>query len=135
MLVRHFRMINSEEVIGEIINESNDYYYVRNPFVVIELPDSITLSKYIPFSENQTVEFKKNHIIVASELHPEMIRYYYNTMILAKSASSTALEGLTNLNEQMEDIIFNSSNNKMKVTDEFNVESNRLIHSSNNTIH
>lgn len=104
--IRHFRMINSEEVIGTIIAETDASYIVKNPYIVVELPTSIALQKYVPFSANQSIELKKIHIISTTELHSEMIRYYHNTMTIGKDSAAKAMVGLSQVNDMMEEYIY-----------------------------
>lgn len=104
--IRHFRMINSEEVIGEIIGETNETFIIMNPYMVIELPTSVSLAKYVPFSAEQSIELKKVHIITATELHEEMIRYYKNTITLGRNTAEKAMQGLAHVNDMMEDYIY-----------------------------
>jgi len=103
---RHFRMINSEEVIAEVIAETDHSFIVRNPYMVIELETSVSLAKYVPFSANQSIELKKSHIITSTELHEEMIRYYKNTITIGRNTADKALEGLARVNDLMEAYIY-----------------------------
>lgn len=102
----HFRLINSEEVIAEVIAETDHTFILRNPYMVIELETSVSLAKYVPFSANQSVELKKSHIITATELHEEMIRYYKNTITIGRNTSDKAMEGLSRVNDMMESYIY-----------------------------
>lgn len=102
----HFRLINSEEVIAEVIAETDHTFIVRNPYIVIELETSVSLAKYVPFSANQSIELKKSHIITATELHEEMVRYYKNTITIGRTTSDKAMEGLARVNELMESYIY-----------------------------
>lgn len=127
--IRHFRIINTEEVIAEVIAETDDTYIVKNPYIVIELPNSVSLAKYVPFSADQSIALKKAHIIAATELHEQMVRYYHNTITIGKNTSEKAMEGLAQVNDLMEDFIYNGI-----TPSALNLDFESTWHSSN-TIH
>lgn len=135
-MIRHFRIINGDEVIGEIEKETSIELSIKNPLVVVEMPEIITLAKYVPFSENQTINIKKSHIIAITEIHEEMIRYYKNTLILSKDSSLLSIKGLSNVNEQMEDYLANR-NNIGEFIDNPNSKSSKKegFYFSSNTVH
>lgn len=103
--IMHLRLVNSEEIVADIVDETAESYLVKNPYVVIEAPECITLQKYVPFSENEVIALKKMHIVTLTALHPEMIRYYRNTMDIGKNSTKMAMVGLQHVNEMMEEFI------------------------------
>lgn len=131
--IRHFRMINSEEVIAEIIGETETSYILKNPYMVIEVSETMTLAKYVPFSANQSVEIQKKHIITKTELHAEMIRYYKNTMTIGKNTAEAAMVGLAGINDAMEEYIYEG---KVPASMAHNLDlSTSLTHPGSNTFH
>lgn len=107
--VKHLRLVNNEEVIAEVTKETKESLVLRNPYMVIELPETVSLAKYVPFSAEQVVEIKKVHIITITELHEEMVRYYDNTIQIGKNAAEKAMAGLKNINDVMEDYIYDKT--------------------------
>jgi hypothetical protein len=106
-MVRHFRLINGEEILGELIEETASEVFVKNPHVVVETSSAIVLSKYVPFSHQQVISLRRDHIITTTELHDEMIRYFKNSIILSKNTADAAIEGLMKVNDMMEEMIYN----------------------------
>ena len=129
-IVKHFRLVNTEELLGELINTTNDNYSIKNPFIVVDGPSQIVLQKYVPFSEDQTIEIKKIHVITIAELHPEMIRYYYNSIDLGKNQSHLSLRGLEKINDEMEEYIYSSRISPNSICYE-----DVITHSLANTVH
>ncbi len=138
-VILHFRLVNQEEILGQLVDETDYEVHILNPYIVVEGAENIILSKYVPFQEDQTVRISRTHIITMTNLHPEMIRYYENTKIVGKSASETAIKGLAAVNEQMEEYIYKGSlpdeeESEDEVPRSMLLET-RITHSSANTVH
>ncbi len=102
----HIRLVNGEELIAEIADRSTDEVFIKNPYVIIETATQITLQKYVPFQDEQVMAVKNIHIIMTTQLHPELIRYYENSKYLASRITASALEGLARVNDQLEEYIY-----------------------------
>jgi len=125
--VKHFRLINGEEVLAEIFEENKTNIIVKNPMQVIDNSGSIVLTKFIPFSKDQLLNFDRFHVITISDLHDEMVRYYNNSILISMNATEKSIEGISKVNDMMEDYIHNSSD----PSDDFFA----MIQPSSNTIH
>lgn len=83
--VIHIRLINQDEIIGQIFNEDDNRIFIRNPLIVEEKMDSktnqsmVVLSRYILFHD-VPIEFKKTHIVTFSGVLPEIEDYYFNSL-------------------------------------------------------
>lgn len=105
MPIQHYRLINGDEIIGDNTGETPDEVLVSDPYIVSETQTSIVLLKFLPYAANQTIALKKSHVIVSTDLHAQMIRYYHNTVSLGRSATATSMEQLAEINDQMEEYI------------------------------
>lgn len=132
MMVRHFRLINGEEILGELTTETDKEVFILNPHVVVETSSAIVLSKYVPFSEQQLISIKKDHIITTTELHEEMVRYFMNSTILSKNTADTAIEGLKKVNDMMETMIHDLPTPTPSFEDFFDMSG---THPTSNTVH
>lgn len=107
--IQHLRLINGEEIVGDIIAETDTIVILDNPLQVEERKEEsgtvLVLSKYIPFAKNQICELAKSHIITFNELHPELIRYYYNSLKLNESSEMKMIDEISRVNLVMEEII------------------------------
>jgi hypothetical protein len=133
--IRHLRLINGDEVIGKIVNRLEKSILVQNPYMVVETSTQVMLSKFVPFSENQTIELKNDHIIACTELHEEMVRYYRNSIMLGKSSSMMALEGLAKVNDAMEQYIYEGGTDDQTFSMPSKELTEKATHQSSNTVH
>lgn len=100
--IKHFRIINTDEIIAEVVKETDTTFVLKKPHIVIELPEKIILSKYVPFAKEQEIVIKKSHVIADTLLDGEMVRFYFNSVMMGDRASGKALEGLAQVNDMME---------------------------------
>lgn len=83
--VIHIRLINQDEIIGQIYTEDDTRVFIRNPLIVEEKIDAktnqsmVVLSRYILFHD-VPIEFKKTHIVTFSGVLPEIEDYYFNSL-------------------------------------------------------
>lgn len=107
--IQHLRLINGEEIVGDIIAETDTTIVMDNPLQVEERREEsgtvLVLSKYIPFSKNQICELAKSHIITFNELHPELIRYYYNSLKFNQSSEMKMIDEISRVNLVMEEVM------------------------------
>lgn len=86
MNIRHVRLINGDELITEYVTTTgtkNDKLVVlRNPLVVDRSEDgNVVLITYNPYSAKPEVEFQSSHVLNITDVHPEIERYYNNSLI------------------------------------------------------
>lgn len=107
--IQHLRLINGEEIVGDIIAETETTIVMDNPLQVEERREeggsSLVLTKYIPFSKTQICELAKSHIITFNELHPELIRYYYNSLKFNHSSEMKMIDEIYRVNLVMEEML------------------------------
>lgn len=84
--VVHLRLVNSDEVLGELEKIEDDKVYLIRPMIVDEREDprtkgvNVVLTKYILFNTSKSVPFKIEHIITQSNVLPEISDFYFNSI-------------------------------------------------------
>ncbi len=111
--VQHLRMINGDEIIGFVIGETKSHMTIDYPMVVVSVSDEkgsyIALQKYIPFSKEKMCNLQKAHIIAATELHPEIEKYYYLTLRLHNGSEHKMVNFIRQANHNMEQALINNA--------------------------
>jgi hypothetical protein len=129
------KFINNDNVVGEYISENDYTIMIRNPMLLEEIIDPESgrqmslLSSYLPFSKSNIFEISKQHVLFISDLHPEMMRYYLNTLEIADEYVQKTIQEIKEVNETLESLL------EEKQVEESLDEQPNLIQSSNNTIH
>ena len=105
--IQHIRLINGDEIIGDIINETDSTVIVDSPMIVEERTDKngstgIVLNKFIPFAKENLCVFLKSHIICSSDLNDVVKRYYYNSLMFSDKMTSRLIKDLEFVNTLME---------------------------------
>ena len=110
--VVHLRLINSDEIIGELSGTTNTEILIQKPMLVSEVTDektkmsTIVLSKYVLFEDNQVIPFKKLHIVTQTGILDEIKSYYYNSLKYnAKFVEPVVKKELAKVNEVMQTIM------------------------------
>lgn len=144
----HIRLINSDEIIGEFIGETDTEVQIKRPMMVSEVTDdktkvsTIVLSKYILFDDNQVFPLSKNHIITKTNILDEIKNYYYNSLEYNnKFIEPTILREITKVNDMMQNMLieaemtsedkvihFPSKMNEKDQLDRFLVLSSNTLH-------
>lgn len=76
------KLVSGTEIIGEVAEETKGTLTVKNPLSINykfknELaPPIIALSRYVSFSFDEVVEFKKEHVVSAVKPIESMKKYY-----------------------------------------------------------
>jgi len=129
------KFINNDNVVGEYISENDYTIMIRNPMLLEEIIDPESgrqmslLSSYLPFSKSNIFEISKQHVLFISDLHPEMMRYYLNTLEIADEYVQKTIQEIKEVNETLESLL------EEKQVEESLDEQPNFIQSSNNTIH
>lgn len=104
--IQHLRLVNGEEIIGDILFSDDYQVLVDSPLVIDEKVtdqgSAIVLSQYIPYALNSVCNIPKRHIIVMNELNPEIKRYYYNSLKFAIKATEKTIKEIDKINQLME---------------------------------
>lgn len=105
--IQHIRLINGEEIIGDIVNQTESTVVVDCPMIVDERTDSsgstgIVLNKFVPFAKDNVCVFLKSHIICRSDLNEVVKRYYYNSLMFSNQFADNIIKDLEIVNNLME---------------------------------
>lgn len=134
--IQHLRLINGEEIVGNIIGETEYSILLDNPLIVEEKSDefgsTLLLTKYIPFSKTKICELSKSHIITFNELHPELIRYYHNSLKFNRDTELRMVDEIARVNEVMEQVLKSQPQGSAEFERKLNIS---RISSSSNTVH
>lgn len=108
--IQHLRLINGEEIVADIISETEWTVTVDTPLMIEERRDesgasALIMTKYIPFSTTNRCELSKDHIITYSALHPELIKYYHNSIVFNGKSTAKIVAEIQRVNALMEEIM------------------------------
>lgn len=81
--IRHFRLINGDELIAEYLGEDNgrENHLLYCPMIARENSDgSVVLTRFMPFSDDQAISIQKSHVISISTIRTEFEEYYHNSI-------------------------------------------------------
>lgn len=108
----HIRLVNGDELIGELESTSNTEIMLKRPMLVSEVTDektkiaTIVLSKYILFDDDQVFPFSKTHIVTQTNILDEIKSYYYNSIEYnSKFVEPVIRQELSKVNKVMENIL------------------------------
>ena len=118
--IKHIRLINGEEIIGNIIGQTKTKWIISEPLLVDQNEDYVVLNSYLPFSDPNQCEISKSHIITMAYLHPEMIRYYYYSLKFVVKKDRIMLQEIHKVNSHMQASLLSEA-----------VDQNRLMKGSN----
>lgn len=103
--LQHFRLINGDEVLGDLINNSSSYYYINDPMVIDDWYDQsggqggIILNRFCTFSDDNFVAINQNHVVSMVPVSDNVKEYYYQSVKLSTRASSRLFEQLSDAAE------------------------------------
>lgn len=141
-MLKHIRLINGEELLGIVLEETKDDWNIQQPLLVEELDSADgssrkVLTNYIRFSsaEIPTCRISKSHIITVIDVHPEVQKYYENSLIFAKDYDDEFIFSIKSANDKMNDYIQDTHQIPYIEEDEFNLINNPFYHEVSNTSH
>lgn len=117
--IRHIRLLNGDELITVVTGEDEKNIYCENPLFVDAINDEdgnqrAVLTNYIKYSDGMPkCTLNKCHVIIAVKVHPEVERYYNNSLIFTKEYDEEFLNNLKNANENLNE--YNSASSKYLV--------------------
>jgi len=110
--VIHLRLVNSDEVLGELEKVENDIIYLKRPMIVDEHEDprtrnvNIVLTKYILFNTSESIPFKAEHVITKSNVLPEISDFYFNSIEYnEKYLEPTIVKDIQKTNEMIRQLL------------------------------
>ena len=81
MTVKLIRMWSGEDVITDIVEETNDSYVIENPIVAVPSPQegSIAFAPWSPLLQKDKIEITKKYVVYIGDPQEEIVEQY-NTM-------------------------------------------------------
>ena len=78
--IRHFKLVNGDEIIGLVAVKNDDSYLVERPFSISNnILGGFQLSPWFALSENKTYKIMKdhivNHVMVADDVKGDYVDY------------------------------------------------------------
>lgn len=108
--VQHLRLVNGDEIIGNVLRKDKKGVLVDHPLIVVQRDDDdgkmVALMRYMPYSENTCCEFVPTHIIAFADLHPEIVKYYDLSLKINKNSQKATLEYIRHANQMMEQSLY-----------------------------
>lgn len=84
--IYHIRLLSTEELFAFLYEETDQEFHVKIPMKITEVISPMTghsqvlLLKYLPWSDDQSCSFQKSHVMSMTEVHPEVGKFYRNTV-------------------------------------------------------
>lgn len=110
--VKHIRLVNGDELIGELFKLKRDEVLIKKPMVVSEKEDektkvsTVVLSKYVLFEEEKAISFRRDHIVTLTDVIDEISSYYYNSLEYNRRFVEPLVHAeITKVNEVMETVL------------------------------
>lgn len=113
------KIINGDEVIGEICKDTAKQLSILEPMVVEESINESTgrstmlLTSYNPFEDDSLFVLSKQHVLAVIPVKDEIVRYYdnsrtFNKMFVTKKLESQIRDVNEQMEKQMEEYLFNN---------------------------
>ena len=144
MIIKHIRLINGEELLGYLMNETPTELVLSQPLLVEELENEMgiarkVLTNYIRFATGDIeCKISKAHVITYNDVHPEVKKYYENSLTFAKDYDEEFLLSLKSANDKMHEYITSEQIPYMDETesnDDFELVNSPFFHQASNTSH
>ena len=105
--IQHIRLINGDEIIGDVLDIYLDKVLISCPLFVTERMSTTgkpatVLTKYLPFSSNEMCEISLSHIIVIADIHEEMMKFYFHSLKISNEYEEQMLSQVKEANIRME---------------------------------
>lgn len=110
--ILHLRLINGEELISKVIDSNDQHFVLESPLVVEEVADDygkfLVLLRYLPYAQNKQCEIDRRHVLVTTELHPEMEKYYFLSLRTNQRSEQKTLDYIRMANQKIEQALTSS---------------------------
>ena len=105
--IQHIRLINGDELIGDVLDVYLDKILISCPLIVTERMSSTgkpatILTKYLPFSSNEICEIALSHTITMTDIHEEMKKFYFHSLRISHEYEEQMLSQVKEANIRME---------------------------------
>ena len=110
------KLINGEEIIGEIENTINEQYIIGNPLLIeITSDDSgmhgMILVNYCPFSDVNTISIDIKNVVASYKVNDSLQEYYEKSIVYCRkyhdlrfsTSIATAISYLDNILEKIDE--------------------------------
>ena len=82
-----YRLLNGDEVMGSVIHENDNCAIIEDPFIidyhynVKSGRTNVTMTRYMPFSANNSIEIKREHITSDNVASKDAVDYYLDVLV------------------------------------------------------
>ena len=78
MTVKLIRMWSGEDVITDVVEETNDYYKIENPIVAVPSPQEnrIAFAPWSPLVKKDTLDVIKRYTVYITDPQPDIVEQY-----------------------------------------------------------
>ena len=135
--VYHVRLTSSEEVFARYLDDEGEIIVFDTPMKIGEVSTpsgvQVVLFKYMPWTKNQTCVFNKSHIVSMSEVHPEVAKFYLNTIAVQEIHSEPfTYQNMAQANEYMSHVLSKDNIAFHTAAKKFNVDLNQMDYNKPN---
>jgi hypothetical protein len=75
-----FKLVNGDEVIAKVVEETADEFIVSKPMIVVPSPQGIGLMQSLFTSElNKSIHIDKRHVMLHAQTSNELVNHYIHT--------------------------------------------------------
>lgn len=80
-MIKLFRLVSSEEIVGEIVSEENGTYTIKNPCAIglamgQNGQPTLSMQPWLIFSDQKEVSLKDNHILFTTTVDIKILNKY-----------------------------------------------------------
>jgi hypothetical protein len=75
-----FKLVNGDEVIAKVLEETHDKFIVSKPMIVVPSPQGIGLMQSLFTSElNTSIRIDKGHVMLHAQTSSALVNHYIQT--------------------------------------------------------
>lgn len=75
-----FKLVNGDEVIAKLLEETHDKFIVSKPMIVVPSPQGIGLMQSLFTSElNTSIHIDKRHVMLHAQTSSALVNHYIHT--------------------------------------------------------
>lgn len=108
--IYHIRLVNGEELFGELIDINSEEYWIKQPLVSSDIAEhdgttNIVLTPYLPFTDtdDDVCSLNRDHVITLSKVHPVVEQHYALATYWGNKTMDAQLQKISAVNKYMQE--------------------------------
>jgi|TARA_R110000782_G_C14594872_1_gene390222 hypothetical protein len=103
--IRHFKLVNGEDIIAIVSSKNKDNWLVERPVVVVNgLLGGYTFTPWFPFSNTKAHKILMDKIVNSTGIDPDVKESYLNFVLSLKKKKAELVTDTTLLQEMEADV-------------------------------